>query len=547
MNMPHFTEDLTAHIKARYALIAISTHEDERTAGIIGDISKALGARLFFWSHSRGLVEPLSSENQIKTTDLKVALDRCEDICKSSDTPYLFVFYDVANFLGPNTNPIYRRRLRDFAQSIRQQGYRANCILLSPEFSLSTELQKEVVIIDLPLPTRLEVRDFLRTYCEQWRDHPGISIKLDPEADNAIIDACLGLTMNEIENSLSRCLVMQRTLSMEQVPIIVREKKQIARHNGILEFVDSSDGVESVGGLSCLKNWLSVRKRCFSDEAKAYGIKNPKGVLLVGVPGCGKSLVAKTVSNSWSMPLIRLDLSKIYQGIVGASESNIRSSLNTAAILSPCVLWIDEIDKGLSGSANGSLDGGTATRVFGTILTWMQENSSPVFVFATANDISMLPPELLRKGRFDEIFFIDLPNETERKEIISIHLKKVGRSLIDFDLDLLARECGPSRFGEGICLTGAEIEAWIQASLIISFSSSTHDGSFQKRDLDMKCLIDTLGSLVPLSKQRSNDFVALRSWANENAVSASTLPDQKISYVEDNALNEFGAGRRLDI
>ena len=260
---------------------------------------------------------------------------------------------------------------------------------------------------------------------------------------------------------------------------------------------------------------------------------------MVGIPGCGKSLVAKTMSSSWQMPLLKLDIGKVFQGLVGASESNIRNALNTAATISPCILWIDEIEKSLS-SSSGSTDGGTTSRVFGTILTWMQENTSPVFVYATANDISRMPPELLRKGRFDEIFFVDLPGTKEREEIFSIHIQKVGLSVDQFDLTLLAKHAGPSLLGESISLTGAEIESVIQNALISVFSKDDEPSSSTK--IITSDIISQIKNIVPLAKLRNSEFTKLREWADENAVSAYKLP----SSTKDSEVSHKG-GRNLDI
>jgi len=319
---------------------------------------------------------------------------------------------------------------------------------------------------------------------------------------------------------------------------LLNEKKQIIRKTGILEFIDSKLNLQDVGGLSTLKKWLDLRSHCFEKKAKSFGILPPKGLLLTGVPGCGKSLTAKCVSSAWNMPLLRLDMGKIFQGIVGSSESNIRLALKTAEAISPCILWIDEIEKGLSGSNGGGGDGGTSTRVFGTLLTWMQEKTSPVFVFATANNINGLPPELLRKGRFDEIFFVDFPSLEERRKILEIHISKLKRDLSNFDLDKLAKLSGEEKFGKDVVLAGAELEAWVADSLIEAFSRNINGDS--NADLSMLDFETTINRLVPMGQMRKDEFVKLRQWANENAVSAS------ISNVSNSSNEAFLGGRRID-
>jgi ATP-dependent 26S proteasome regulatory subunit len=539
MTQKTFVDTLAAHVKARYALIGISTHEDERCLEAVAKVGQQIEAEVYCWTHAKGVHQAFSPAVDCKTMDLKIAIDRCEEICKNIKKSIVFVFFDVATFLQHNSNPVFRRRFRDFAQSIRSLGYKANCVLVSPVFNLAVDIQKEAIVLDLPLPSRLETTDIIREFCDQWKEHPDLNIALSANDEQEVVDACLGLTRNEIENSLARCLVQSKSLTRAQVGIILQEKEQIIRQGGILEFINHDSDISSVGGLESLKHWLFIRKQCFSENAKSFGIKNPKGVLLVGIPGCGKSLIAKCISSSWSMPLMRLDLGKVYQGLVGASESNIRNSLNTAAVVSPCILWIDEIDKGLG--VNGSeSDGGTSSRVFSTILTWMQENSAPVFVFATANEIRKIPPELLRKGRFDEVFFVDLPSESERVDIIRIHLAQVGLDPNQYDLQLLASECGPARFGEGSSLTGSEIEAWIQSALISSFSAAQSNSEQCRAQPTTESFISELSNIIPLAKQRSKDFACLREWANENAVSASSLVSASLS-----SQPEFGAGRKI--
>jgi ATP-dependent 26S proteasome regulatory subunit len=539
MTRASFIDTLAAHIKARYAIIGIATHEDERCLEGVMKIGQQIGAEVYCWTHARGIHQACSLSVDSKTMDLKIAIDKCEDICKGTERSTIFVFFDVAAFLEQNSNPVYRRRFRDFAQSIRGLGYKANCVLVSTAYSLAADLHKEAVILDLPLPSRSEIKDIIQAFCNQWKDHPDLDITLNANDEQEIVDACLGLTRNEIENSLARSLVQCKSFSRAQINIILEEKEQIIRQSGILEFINHDSDLSSVGGLESLKHWLFVRKKCFSEDAKSFGIRNPKGVLLVGIPGCGKSLIAKCISSSWSMPLMRLDLGKVFQGVVGASESNIRSSLNTAAVVSPCILWIDEIDKGLGASGTES-DGGTSSRVFGTILTWMQENTAPVFVFATANQINKIPPELLRKGRFDEVFFVDLPSEAERLDIIRIHLSQVGLNPEQYDLHLLASECGPARYGDESSLTGAEIEAWIQSSLINSYSTAPLSPENCSAHPATETLISELSNIIPLAKQRAKDFMHLREWANENAVSASGVIRSSLGNQA-----EFGAGRKL--
>ena len=349
------------------------------------------------------------------------------------------------------------------------------------------------------------------------------------------------MTKLEIDNCLARALVSNRRIDASDLKGILAEKKQIIRKTGILEYIDSQLNLNDVGGLQTLKKWLELRSHCFGDEAMKFGVKPPKGVLLTGIPGCGKSLTAKCVATAWNMPLLRLDMGKIFQGVVGSSESNIRLALKTAEAISPSILWIDEIEKGLSGASGGGGDGGTSVRVFGTLLTWMQEKTSPVFVFATANNINGLPPELLRKGRFDEIFFVDFPSSEERKKILEIHISKLGRNKADFDLNRLAELSGESQFGKDVVLAGAELEAWVSDALIQAFSRRI-DGE-QNADLSMKDFETTIKRVVPMGQMRKDEFLKIREWANENAVSASLSQNTPNGVVQS---EEFIGGRKLD-
>jgi SpoVK/Ycf46/Vps4 family AAA+-type ATPase len=291
-------------------------------------------------------------------------------------------------------------------------------------------------------------------------------------------------------------------LSAEEVPTIFSEKKQIIRKSGLLEYVQVAEQIEDIGGLEGLKRWLRERRIAFSDRAREFGLPTPKGVLLMGVQGCGKSLCAKAVAALYGMPLLRLDLGVMFSSFVGESESRIRSALTLAQSVSPCVLWIDEIDKGLGGlKGSGSSDSGTTQRVFGTLVTWMQENRAPVFVVATANNISVLPPEVLRKGRFDEIFFVDLPNDAARANIFQLHLSRHGRGSLPVDHALLA-ELTPG-------FSGAEIEAVVLAALFRALA--------EERELETGDLAAAIQETFPLSQTMKEELARLRDWAKGRA------------------------------
>lgn len=299
---------------------------------------------------------------------------------------------------------------------------------MSPYQQTPLELEKDLVVLDFPLPQASELDQVLEKALKRARGK-----QLQPEIKERLRRAALGLTIDEAEKVYRKALVKAGKLSDEEVEIVLSEKKQLIRRNGILDYIEEDETINGVGGLEELKHWLTQRSQAFTEKARDYGLPQPKGMLILGVPGCGKSLIAKTTSKLWGLPLLRLDMGRVYDGsMVGKSEANLRSALKTAESISPAILFIDELDKAFAGSAgSGDSDGGTSSRIFGSFLTWMQEKQSPVFVMATANRLEKLPGEFLRKGRFDEIFFVDLPNAQEREAIFHIHLKNVAMILTD--------------------------------------------------------------------------------------------------------------------
>lgn len=328
-----------------------------------------------------------------------------------------------------------------------------------------------------------------------------------------ILDAALGLTDTEAELAFRLANQVVGLNNKDAVQIIANEKEQIIKKSGILDYIQVNlDMKNNVGGLDNLKLWLKQRSKSFERKARDFGLQEPKGIMLLGVPGCGKSLTAKCVATEWKQPLLRLDIGKVFQAEVGSSENNIRQAIATAEAVAPCVLWIDEIEKGLN--VGGERDGGTNSRVFSTILTWMQEKIKPVFVVATANDISQLPPEFLRKGRFDEIFFVDLPTKEERKEILRIHLSKNNQTSIH-ELDCLA---DATRL-----FNGAEIEEVVKESMFLAYIDNPTNPVINTRHLEIAC-----SQIIPLAKTMSEKIRGLRSWADDRARRASGIVNQEL-------------------
>lgn len=515
---PSQLDHLRSLIRARYALIHLVTGEESRALQEVRRIAAALKFTVVTWSSCSGLMLDGKVLNE-RTTDLRMAIDACEEKAKSKE-PLLFVFLDAQPFLTSSANPVYRRRLKEFALNIRDGLYRANCIILGSSTEFSGDIIKEITIVDFPVPGRELVRSWLDKYIEAHRANPRVTIDVSQDTAEQLVEASLGLTLTEIENSLSRALVEDHRLDASDIGSLLKEKQQVIRKSGILDYIDVTKfDLSRVGGLENLKRWLDFRRLAFQKDAQAFGVRTPKGVLLTGVPGCGKSLTAKCIASSWKLPLLKLDMGKVFQGLVGSSEANIREALASAEAMSPCVLWIDEIEKGLSGAAGGNGDGGTATRVFGTLLTWMQEKTAPVFVVATANDVTGLPPELLRKGRFDELFFVDLPTFEERKSILGVQLAEVGRFGEAFDLDRLATLAGEATYGAEVRLSGAEIDAWVSDALLEAYRRKS--AGVADADLQMSDLEKTVNRIVPIAKMRKTEISQLRAWASANAVSAS--------------------------
>lgn len=511
-----FITTLQNHLKARYPLILIQSVEEYRLLKDLSSVAKDMGYQLITWSIASGLHGEQQNFDKNQTILIEKAIDECEKLAKTNGK-YIFVFNDILPWITPGQiRGKEQRRLKEFAFNIRNNNYRCNCILISNTSDIEGSINSEITVLDYPLPSREEVEMQIRNFMDKYKNDKRVFIDISTPTLASLTNAALGLTNAEIDNCLSRALVEDHRLDISDVKSIVNEKKQIIRKSGILEYVENKLSLEDVGGLNVLKRWLDLRGQTFSEDAKKFGLNPPKGVLLVGIPGCGKSLTAKCIASAWNMPLLKLDMGKIFGKYVGDSEANIRSALKTAEAIAPCVLWIDEIEKGLSG---GGSDGGTSSRVFGNILTWMQDKTSPVFTFATANNIRNLPPELLRKGRFDEIFFVDLPDFEERKKILEIHISKTGRNIKNFDIDKLAQMSGEENLGENIRLAGAEIESWVKDSLMEAYARRTKGD--RKADLSMSDFETIIRRMVPMAKMRQDDFKELRDWANENAVSAS--------------------------
>ena len=501
-------EELNILVKAQYPLIYLITPEEERAEEAIAKIAKdnAEYKRVFVWTVTRGMVE--YGQPRQGTQHNTVSPEAAIEWTIRQKEGGIYIFKDLHPFID---GPVITRWLRDAIASFK--GSDKAIILMSPLQTLPIELEKEVVVLDYPLPNLSELNQVLSARLAKTRGS-----RLDTETREKLLKAALGLTKDEAEKVYRKAQVKAGQLTESEVDIVLSEKKQLIRRNGILEYIEEDETLSSVGGLEELKRWLKQRSNAFTERAREYGLPQPKGMLILGVPGCGKSLIAKTTSRLWGLPLLRLDMGRVYDGsTVGRSEANLRSALKTAESISPVILFIDELDKAFSGGGgSGDSDGGTSGRIFGSFLTWMQEKKSPVFVMATANRVERLPGEFLRKGRFDEIFFVDLPSSAERRDIFRIHLGKRRSEIDRFDLEQL------TKVSDGF--SGAEIEQAIIAAMYDAFA--------QDREFTQLDIIAAIKATLPLSRTMTEQVTALRDWAGQRArpASASVAEYQRLEF-----------------
>lgn len=507
--------EILARVSAGFPGIYIQTHEEQR---VLSDLLKAcdtLAYNLFIWSCPRGLEQIAESfkksdgssalklperrqvvadtGNPIEVLE-KLLLDK--NIVKKCSIVNLRLFH---HFLE---DPAVQTYLLDILNDFKKDE---KCLIITtPVVKLPPELEKYFSVVECPLPNREVLNECLTGIVETDEK---IAKSLDEKTRAKIVEAAAGMTLPEAENAFSLAIVKAKGNAL--VDIIADEKAQLVKKNGILEMMDMNDqGLKQIGGLANLKAWIKRRKNIFSKEAKDFGLPAPKGILLVGISGSGKSLAAKALAQELALPLVRFDIGRVFGSLVGQSEAGMRNALATAEAMAPIVLFIDEIDKGLSGAGGGELDGGTTKRVIGTMLSWMQETKAPIFVVATANDVSGLPPELLRKGRFDEIFSVMLPNLKERREVWTIHLEKRNRTKLIgsvIDIDYFANKT------EGF--SGAEIEMLIVEAMHTAFDVG--------RELSSADLEEAINQTKPLSVTMQEKISAMAEWCKDRTRSAN--------------------------
>jgi hypothetical protein len=503
------TEELNILVRAKYPILYIVSWEERRIEQTLRLVAAERRKKLYGWTLTDGIV-PLDGYDAPPIDPATRNPVHALDYIATSQEAAIFVLKDFHPFLDAlrpiADQPLVVRKLRDITNHLKES--RKTLVILSPILNFPPELEKDITVLDYSLPMAEELSQSLERVIRSAREISGVRLKLDDETHEKVLNAARGLTCTEAENVFAKSLVMTRCLDLD---VIVAEKKQIIRRSQVLEYFEAEEDMSLVGGVPLLKEWLAKRALAFSERARRFGLPEPRGLLLLGVQGAGKSLVSKAVASQWQLPLLRLDLGRLFSELVGSSEHNMRTALRLAESVAPCILWVDELEKGLAGAASSHLsDAGTTARVFGSFLTWMQEKTSPVFVIATSNDISILPPEALRKGRFDEIFFIDLPAFDERREIFAIHLAKRGRDPLAFDLTRLARQ------SEGF--SGAEIEQAVISGLYDAFEAD--------HDLTDDDILRNLSDTVPLSHTFEAQIGALRNWARSHARPASPRTTQ---------------------
>ena len=480
-------------LKARYPIIYIYTNEEERIEYLIRYCAKKSVNRTYYaWDFVDGYKgnpndAGFAAQNPLEALDL---IDKL-----TPETASLFVLKDYDNFLKDFS---IVRKLKNLSRTLKTQP--KNIIIISSEINIPDSLKEFITILEFPLPSYAEILEELTRLTSSTQQ------KISAETLADVANACQGLSLERIRRVLSKIITKYGEIHSTSPELILQEKQQIIKQTQLLEFCRTDKSVTDLGGLDNFKDWLKLRQNAFSQEAVTYGLPYPKGLLVVGVQGTGKSISAKIIAHEWKLPLLRLDFGRLFASLIGQSEQRVRKMIEISEALAPCVLWVDEIDKAFAGSLSNG-DSGTTSRVLSTFLTWLAEKTSPVFVVATANNIDCIPPEILRKGRFDEIFFVNLPTQEEREAIFKVHLKRQRpNSLNQFQIDLLSQLAKE--------FSGAEIEQVVIEAMRIGFSE---DREFTNEDM-----IVSIQNLVPLARTKSKELKALIEWSESGNVTSAS-------------------------
>lgn len=482
--MTIFSDEFELLLRSRYPLIYIPTREEERVEAAIAQSAKKQGSRaVYIWDFVEGYQGNPNDAGFGKRNPLQ-ALEFLEKLPASA--PAIFILRDFQRFLEDVS---ISRKLRNLARLLKSVP--KNIVIVSPLISIPEDLSEVMTVLEFPLPAAAEIK------IEVERLLRATGQAIEGRLLDETVRSCQGLSIERIRRVLAKAIATRGELHPDDAELILEEKRQTIRQTQILDFYPARENISDIGGLDNLKEWLLRRGGAFTERARQYGLPHPRGLLLVGIQGTGKSLTAKAIAHHWHLPLLRLDVGRLFAGLVGESESRTRQMIQLAEALAPCVLWIDEIDKAFGG-LDGKGDSGTTSRVFGTFITWLAEKTSPVFVVATANNIQSLPPEMLRKGRFDEIFFVGLPSQEERRAIFEVHLLRLrSHSIKSYDLERLAYETPD--------FSGAEIEQTLIEAMHIGFS--------QNRDFTTDDILESASQMVPLARTAQEQIQFLQDWA----------------------------------
>jgi hypothetical protein len=493
--------DVAALLRARNPLLWIVTREEGRVEQYLFEAAAAANYVARTWDVAAGVCDIGGNASDIGGQDPGATLDAIRDATRSDNLGRgVWIMRDLPAWLTGPAGAATLRQVRNLARllpGVQDPNRRQSIVVLTPSNDVPPELAGHATVIEWPLPDRAEIAALLDA---KVAGLPEGFAKLDNGEREAAIDAAVGLSEEEANACYSKSLVSLKRIDPAAV---AAEKKRVIAREKVLEWFDPlPGGLDAVGGLDGLKAWLTARKAAYSPRARAYGLPSPKGCLLAGVPGCGKSLTAKAVATAWGVPLLRLDLGALKSKFVGESEANLRKALRVIEAIGRCVVWLDEIEKALQGATSGSADGGVSADALGAVLSWMQDRQGEAFVIATANDVSTLPPEFLRAGRFDSVWWIDLPNTSERVEVLAASLRKFGREKLKLDTARIAAATDS--------FTGSEIAELIPDALFTAFG----DG---EREVTTDDLINAAKSIVPLSKTASEKIAKLREWAKGRA------------------------------
>ncbi len=493
--------DVEVLVRSRHPLLVVETPEEERVEETLREVARRLKIPYFRWSVTKGLLRDGTPAPLHDSKELAKALEQIE----TRSGPGLYYLVDLPRFLEPGSSESARlvRKVLDLATGFTQSV--GALVVSGSRVDLPASVEALAARLRLPLPSRKDLDRLTASVLGDLLRRGPVRVDLGKADYERLLDALQGLTRFEASRILARAMVEDEALTAADVERVVDWKRTSIAKEGILEYQAPDPAAPGLAGLGALRAWLDKRRDAFGEAGRSFGLPAPRGVLLLGVQGCGKSLAAKEVARRWSLPLLRLEAGRLYDKWLGESEKNLERALETAARLAPCVLWIDEIEKAFSGVGASEADAGLSQRLVGRLLTWLQERKEPVFVAATCNRVDDLPPEMMRKGRFDEVFFVDLPTEAERREILALHLRARGRDPATFDLAALASAC------EGF--SGAEIEQAVVAGLYTAFA--------QKGDLTTETVQAEMRATRPLSALRREDVEALREWARGRTVPAA--------------------------